>query len=80
MNNEVLNNKDIINEQEARIQELNETIRQLREELKEKDHDIRTWKVKAETNAQLIDYHRKRVETLRDALDSISTTIKLATR
>lgn len=80
MSNESLNNKDIINEQEDRIQELKETINKLREELVEKDNEILTWKVKAETNAQLVDYNRKKADELLEALNSISTTIKLATR
>ena len=80
MSNESLNNKDIINEQEDRIQELNETINKLREELAEKDNEILTWQVKAETNAQLVDYNRKKADELLEALNSISTTIKLATR
>lgn len=80
MSNESLNNKDIINEQEDRIQELNETINKLREELAEKDNEILTWQVKAETNAQLVDYNRKKADELLEALKSISTTIKLATR
>ena len=79
MSNE-LSNKDIINEQEKKIQELNETISKLREELAEKDNEILTWKVKAETNAQLVDYNRKKADELLEALKSISTTIKLATR
>lgn len=80
MSNESLNNKDIINEQEDRIQELKETINKLREELAEKDNEILTWKVKADTNAQLVDYNRKKADELLEALNSISTTIKLATR
>lgn len=79
MSNELSNN-DIINEQEKKIQELNETINKLREELAEKDNEILTWKVKAETNAQLVDYNRKKADELLEALNSISTTIKLATR
>lgn len=80
MSNESLNNKDIINEQEKKIQELNETISKLREELAEKDNEILTWQVKAETNAQLVDYNQKKADELLEALNSISTTIKLATR
>lgn len=79
MSNELSNN-DIINEQEKKIQELNETINKLREELAEKDNEILTWRVKAETNAQLVDYNRKKADELLEALNSISTTIKLATR
>lgn len=79
MSNE-LSNKDIINEQENKIQELNETISKLREELAEKEKDVTTWKSNADANEGMMNYYKGEMEKLRQALESISITINLAKR
>ena len=80
MSNESLNNKDIINEQEDRIKELNETISKLREELAEKEKDVTNWKANADANEGMMNYYKGEMEKLRQALESISIIINLAKR
>lgn len=79
MSNE-LSNKDIINEQENKIQELNETISNLREVLADKVQEVKTLRANADANEGMMNYYKCEMEKLRQALESISITINLAKR
>ena len=79
MSNE-LNNKDIINEQENKIQELNETISNLREVLADEVQEVKTLRANADANEGMMNYYKGEMEKLRQALESISITINLAKR
>lgn len=78
MSNEVLNNNDIINEQEKKIQELNETISNLREVIADEVQEAKTWRANADANEGMMNYYKGEMEKLRQALESISITINLA--
>lgn len=80
MSNEVLNNNDIINEQEKKIQELNETISNLREVIADEVQEAKTWRANADANEGMMNYYKGEMEKLRQALESISITINLAKR
>ena len=80
MSNEVLNNNDIINEQEKKIQELNETISNLREVIADEVQEAKILRANADANEGMMNYYKGEMEKLRQALESISITINLAKR
>ena len=80
MSNESLNNNDIINEQEKKIQELNETISNLREVLADEVQEVKTLRANADANEGMMNYYKGEMEKLRQALESISIIINLAKR
>lgn len=57
MSNE-LSNKDIINEQEKKIQELNETISNLREVLADEVQEVKTLRANADANEGMMNYYK----------------------